>query len=103
MSPSQAQAVGSAEDYLAFSHFSRQGLIDQLSSDYGDRFSVADATFAVDHLSPDWNEQAAGAAKDYLGFSSFSCQGLIDQLSSDYGDQYTLEQARYGARSSGIC
>lgn len=103
MSPSQAQAVGAAEDYLAFSHFSRQGLIDQLSSEYGDQFSVADATFAVDWVSPDWNEQAAGSASDYLEFSSFSCQGLIDQLSSEYGDQYTLEQARYGAQSVGIC
>ncbi|MFZ6002872.1 MAG: Ltp family lipoprotein [Actinomycetota bacterium] len=103
MSPSQAQAVGAAEDYLAFTHFSRQGLIDQLSSEYGDQFSVADATFAVDYLSPDWNEQAAGAAKDYLEFSSFSCQGLIDQLSSEYGSQFTPEQARYGAQSTGIC
>ena len=103
MSPGQAQAVGAAEDYLAFSHFSRQGLIDQLSSEYGDQFSVADATFAVDHVSPDWNEQAAGSARDYLEFSSFSCQGLIDQLSSAYGDQYTPDQARYGATSVGIC
>ncbi|WCO65048.1 Ltp family lipoprotein [Iamia majanohamensis] len=103
LSPSQQQAVGSAQNYLEFSGFSRQGLIDQLSSEFGDQFSVEDATVAVDSLNVDWNAEAAESAQNYLEFSNFSCQGLIDQLSSEFGDQYTVEEATYGANQTGIC
>ena len=40
-------ALASAQDYLDYSAFSRQGLIDQLSSEYGSGFEVEDATWAV--------------------------------------------------------
>ena len=43
-------ALGSAEDYLDYTAFSRLGLIDQLSSEYGEGFDLADATWAVDQL-----------------------------------------------------
>jgi hypothetical protein len=85
------------------SGFSRQGLIDQLSSEYGEKFSVADATAAVDNLNVDWKAQAARSAAAYLEMSGFSCQGLIDQLSSPSGEQFTVEQATYGAGRAGIC
>ena len=100
---SQANAIRSAQNYLDFTHFSRQGLIDQLSSEFGDQFSLADATFAVSSLTVDWNEQAAGKAQDYLDFSAFSCQGLIDQMSSEFGDKFTQQEARYGATAAGLC
>jgi hypothetical protein len=99
---SQEQAIESAESYLDFSAFSRLGLIDQLSSEYGEGFSTADATFAVDHITVDWNEQAAKSAKSYLEFSSFSRAGLIDQLVSEYGEQFTQEQAVYGVNQTGL-
>lgn len=89
----QRNAVRSASSYLKMSGFSRQGLIDQLSSEYGDRFSVSDATVAVDSLDTDWRLQAARSAASYLKMSGFSCQGLIEQLSSQHGDKYTVEQA----------
>jgi hypothetical protein len=101
--PVQQQAVRSAQSYLDFKGFSRQGLIDQLSSEYGDQFSVQDATAAVDSLNVDWNAQAVKAAQSYLEFKGFSCQGLIDQLSSPYGDQFTVDQASFGARQAGVC
>jgi cell division septum initiation protein DivIVA len=44
---SRQNAVAKARDYLEFSSFSCQGLIDQLSSDYGEQFSVSDATHAA--------------------------------------------------------
>lgn len=103
LTPSQRQAVRSAESYLNFMAFSRQGLIDQLSSEFGDQFAVEDATVAVDSLNVDWNEQAAKSAEGYLELMAFSCQGLIDQLSSEFGEQFTREQATYGARQTGIC
>lgn len=99
----QKNAVRSAEQYLDFSGFSRRGLIEQLSSDYGDRYEVADATAAVNSLSVNRNAQAARSAEQYLDFTGFSCEGLIDQLSSDYGDKYTVSQATYGARQAGAC
>jgi len=99
----QKNAVRSAKQYLSISGFSRSGLIQQLSSDAGDGYSVADATAAVDSLNVDWNEQAVRSAKQYLSISGFSCKGLIEQLSSSAGDGYTVSQATYGARQAGAC
>lgn len=99
----QKNAVRSAENYISIMGFSRKGLINQLSSDYGDGYSVKDATIAVDSMNIDYNEQAAKSAKNYLNTMGFSCKGLIDQLSSDAGDQYTQEQASYGAKQAGAC
>jgi hypothetical protein len=103
LSGPQANAARSAQQYLSISGFSRDGLIEQLSSEYGDGYSVADATTAVDGLSVDWNESAAKSARQYLSISGFSCDGLIEQLSSSYGDRYTVDQATYGARQAGAC
>lgn len=99
----QMQAVRTAKDYLDMTGFSRKGLINQLSSDAGDGFAVADATAAVDSLDVDWNEQAARTAKSYLDMTGFSCKGLVQQLSSSSGDNYTQEQASHGARQAGAC
>ena len=85
------------------SGFSRQGLIDQLSSSAGNGYSVSDATVVVDSLHVDWNAQAARSAKDYLQTSPFSCQGLIEQLSSSAGGQFTVAQAQYAATKVGLC
>jgi hypothetical protein len=98
----QENARRSAENYLDFSAFSRKGLIEQLSSEYGDGFSKADAIYAVNHLDVDWNEQAAKSAKNYLDTSAFSRQGLIEQLSSEYGDGFTHAQAVYGVNQTGL-
>ncbi len=100
---SQQNAVGAAKDYLSSQGFSKQGLINQLSSSAGDGYSLSDAPVAVDSLQVDWNAQAVSSAKDYLQSSSFSCQGLIDQLSSSAGDQYTAAQAQYAATKVGLC
>jgi Host cell surface-exposed lipoprotein len=98
----QENAIASAVDYLDFQAFSRAGLIDQLSSKYGEGFSNADAVFAINHIDVDWYEQAAAAAKDYLDFDSFSRQGLIDQLESEYGEAFTHAQAVYGVNQTGL-
>ncbi len=99
---SQEQAIGSAKNYLTISGFSRTGLIQQLSSSYGDGFSKADAIFAVNHMKVDWNAQAVRSAKNYLSISHFSRSGLIQQLSSSYGDGYTVAQATYAANHVGL-
>ena len=99
----QQQAVRVAQDYLEFMGFSRQGLIDQLSSPYGEQYKVKDATIAVDSMNVDWYAQAARVAQEYLDLMGFSCQGMIDQLSSPYGEQFTVKQATYGAQQVGLC
>ena len=102
LTPSQQNAVRSAQSYLEISGFSRQGLIDQLSSEF-EQYPVEDATVAVDSLNVDWTAQAVKSAQSYLEISGFSCQGLIDQLSSEFGDQYTIEEATFGATQAGVC
>jgi hypothetical protein len=99
----QNNAVRAANQYINMTGFSRDGLINQLSSDAGDGFEISDATVAVDSLNIDWNQQAVKSAKQYLNMMGFSCKGLIEQLSSSAGDQYTVDQATHGAKQAGGC
>lgn len=112
----QEQAIGAAEDYLNVSAFSRKGLIKQLSSAYGEGFSLADSTYAADHVTEEkvdadgkvtrvpvnWNEQAAKSAKSYLQVTHFSRAGLIQQLESEHGEGFTHAQAVYGVKKAGL-
>ena len=102
MTVSQENAVESAQSYLDYQAFSKLGLIDQLSSKYGEGFPKADAIFAVNHINVNWNEQAAKSAKDYLKYQSFSRDGLIQQLESAYGEQFTHAEAVYGVNQTGL-
>lgn len=99
----QKNAVMAANSYLRISAFSRDGLIDQLSSPAGNGFNVADATVAVDSLNVDWNQEAVKSAKEYLKMMGFSCNGLVQQLSSKAGSKFTEGQARFGAKQAGAC
>lgn len=93
---SQQNALRKAESYLKFSAFSRSDLIGQLEYN---KFSTEDATWAVDRVTVDWNEQAAKKAASYLKFSSFSRGDLIDQL---LYNGFTPEQAEYGVNTTGL-
>ena len=87
---SQRNAKAKASDYLRFMSFSRSGLISQLEFE---GFTTDDATYGVDAIGPNWDEQAAKKAADYLDTMSFSRQGLLDQL---IFEGFTPEQAEYG-------
>jgi hypothetical protein len=100
--PAQENAIASANQYLDTSAFSRTGLIQQLSSKYGEGFAKSDAIFAVNHIDVNWNQQAAAAANQYLDTSAFSRAGLIQQLSSKYGEGFTHAQAVYGVNQAGL-
>lgn len=95
--PEISNARRSAQSYLDLTGFSRQGLIDQLSSDFGDQYPLEVATAAVDSLDIDYNAEAVEAAQSYVDMTGFSHAGLVDQLSSDFGDKFTPEQAEHGA------
>jgi hypothetical protein len=83
-------------EYLDYSAFSREGLIDQLKYE---GYSKEDATYGVDSTNAHWNEQAIKSAKEYLDYSSFSRGALIDQL---IYEGYTREQAEYGVSKTGL-
>ena len=85
-----------ASDYLDYTAFSRQGLIDQLVFE---GFAADVAAAAVDSLNVSWREQAALMAQDYLDYTAFSRQGLIDQL---VFEGFTLKQAVYGVTAVGL-
>lgn len=92
---SQEQALRSAKQYLGYTAFSHDGLIEQLKFE---QFSDEDAAFAADNCGANWNEQALKSAKQYLVHTAFSYSGLIKQLEFD---KFTEEQATYGADNCG--
>ncbi|MEO3153307.1 Ltp family lipoprotein [Turicibacter sanguinis] len=96
-SPTLAQknAVKQAENYLRVMAFSRTGLISQLEYE---GYSTEDATYAVDNIKVDWNEQCAKKAENYLEVMSFSRDGLYSQL--EY-EGFTHEQIEYGLQAVG--
>jgi SOS response regulatory protein OraA/RecX len=93
---SQKNALGSARDYLNYTSFARSELIGQLEYE---GYSTSDATWAVDSLNVDWNEQAAKKAMDYLDYTSFSRSGLIGQLEFD---GFSPAEAEYGVSQTGL-
>lgn len=82
-------ALKSAEQYLRFMSFSKQGLYDQLLYE---KYPEDAAQYAVDNVVTDWNENALNSANQYLDFMAFSTSGLYDQL---IYEGYTDEQAQY--------
>lgn len=105
LSIGQQNALRSATQYLGFMHFSRAGLLKQLTSEYGEGYPVEDAEFAIASLEQagkvDWNAEAAEAAQSYLDMMAFSREGLYDQLTSEYGEGFTPEQANAGLAAVG--
>lgn len=97
----QENALGAARSYLDLTGFSRQGLIDQLSSEYGSGFPIDVATWAADAVGADWNAEAVESAQSYLDTTSFSRQGLYDQLTSPYGGQFTPDEANQALAAVG--
>ena len=93
----QENALQAGQNYIDIMPFSHKGLIRQLSSPAGDGYSVADATFAANHVDADWNAEAVEAARNYLNTMPFSHDALVQQLSAAAGDQFTPAQATYAA------
>ncbi|AEF25728.1 Ltp family lipoprotein [Streptococcus parauberis] len=94
-----ANALDSAENYVFMSGFSKQGLYDQLTSEYGDKYPAEAAQYAIDNIKVDWKNEALESANTYQKISPMSNQGLIDQLTSPYGDKFTLEEAQYAVEN----
>ncbi len=88
-------ALKSAETYSNMMHMSKQGLYDQLVSEFGENFPADAAQYAVDNVNADWKENAFESAKTYSSTMSMSNQGIYDQLVSEFGEKFTPEEAKY--------
>ena len=74
---------------------SKQGIYDQLVSEYGEKFSEEAAQYAMDNLKADFKENALEKARSYQDNMSMSPEAIRDQLTSEYGEQFTQEEADY--------
>lgn len=88
----QKNALRKAKSYYKNMHMSKQGIFDQLTSDF-DQYSEEDAQYAVDHLKANYKKAALKQAKSYYKNMHMSKQGIYDQLSSEMGEKFTPEEA----------
>ncbi|NMN02220.1 Ltp family lipoprotein [Bifidobacterium panos] len=89
------KALAQAKTYSDTMHMSKQGIYDQLTSEYGGKFSAEAAQYAVDNLQADYNQNALEQAKDYEKSMNMSSEAIRDQLTSEYGGKFTQEEADY--------
>lgn len=88
-------ALKSAKTYSDTMHMSKQGIYDQLTSEYGGKFTAEAAQYAVDNLDADYKKNALESAKVYQDTMNMSPAAIRDQLVSEYGNKFTEEEADY--------
>ena len=92
-------ALKQAETYSEMLHMSKQGIYDQLTSEYGGQFSAEAAQYAIDNVKADWKENALKSAQVYQDDLAMSPNAIHDQLTSEYGGQFTKEEADYAIQN----
>ena len=97
-----AEALESAEHYVDFAAFSKAKLYDQLTSEYGEKFTPEQAQYAVDTANADWMAEAVEAAENYQEMMPMSGPALLDQLTSEYGEKFTMEEAQHAVSTLGL-
>jgi len=95
VSKGKQNALARAKSYLKIFSFSKEGLIHQLKYD---KFSDAEAKYAVENCGANWKSQAKEKAKDYLRAMPFSKEGLLAQLKYE---KFTDAEAKYGVDHCG--
>ncbi len=88
-------ALSKATSYANTQNMSKQGVYDQLVSEYGEQFLATEAQYAIDNVQADWNANALAKAISYQETMSMSPAAIHDQLTSEYGEQFTQAQADY--------
>ena len=86
-------ALKTAKRYDKTSHMSKQGLYDQLTSEF-EQFTPEAAQYAIDNVNADWKENALKTAKSYQEHADMSTGAIYDQLISEF-EQFTPEEAQY--------
>jgi hypothetical protein len=90
-----SSALAKAKSYSDTQHMSKQGLYDQLTSEYGEKFTAPAAQYAIDNLVADYNANALAKAKSYQNLQHMSPAAIHDQLTSQYGEKFTVAEADY--------
>lgn len=88
-------ALKKAEQYAKTMHMSKEGIYDQLTSEYGENFPKEAAQYAIDNIEFDWKANALEKAKSYAESMDMSDSAIYDQLISEYGEKFTAEEAQY--------
>ena len=86
-------ALKTAKRYDKTSHMSKQGLYDQLTSEF-EQFTPEAAQYAIDNVNANWKENALKTAKSYQEYADMSTSAIYDQLISEF-EQFTPEEAQY--------
>lgn len=89
----QKAALGKAKTYSDMMHMSKQGIINQLTSEI-EGFSQKDAQYAVDNLKANYKENALKKAEDYAKTQNMSNDAIYNQLTSSI-EGFTAEEAQY--------
>lgn len=88
-------ALEKAKTYSEVMHMSKQGIYDQLTSEYGEKFPADAAQYAIDNLNADFKQNALEKAKTYQETMNMSKNAIYDQLISEYGEKFTTDEAQY--------
>ena len=94
-SKEEENALKKAQQYSDTMYMSKQGIYDQLTSEYGEGFDAEAAQYAVDNLDADYKKNALEKAKTYQDTMAMSKSAIYDQLISEYGEQFTAKEAQY--------
>nr|WP_253200565.1 Ltp family lipoprotein [Clostridium sp. CF012] len=88
-------ALKKANTYSDTMSMSKAGVYDQLTSEYGEKFSKEAGQYAIDNIKADWKENALKKANTYQKDMAMSPSGIYDQLISEHGEKFTVEEAQY--------
>ncbi|PCE01368.1 hypothetical protein CKY11_06425 [Enterococcus hirae] len=88
-------ALAKAYQYSKVMHMSKAAIYDQLTSEYGEKFSAEAAQYAIDNMIADFNANALAKAKEYQESMAMSPEDIREQLTSEYGEKFTPEEADY--------
>lgn len=91
-------ALIKGQEYADRMYMSKKAIYDQLTSDYGEKFSPEAATYAINNIKANWNKNALQKAKDYQEEQNMSPDAIYDQLTSNYGEQFTPDEANYAVQ-----
>ena len=92
----EKKALEKAKEYLSKAAYSESALKKLLTDT--DKFTDAEASYAIKNCGADWKEQAVKKAKGYLSTITKK-EDMINKLKED---GFTDEQAQYGAEQNGF-
>lgn len=88
-------ALKKAQMYVDAMPLSKSKLFDQLTSKYGEKFSIEATQYAVDNVDVNWNENALEIAKVYKESMSTPPSEIYKKLISEDGEAFSKEEAQY--------